>query len=109
MNYEWKIAELYAKDEQVNDVVLKDVVVKVKWVKIGTDENGNVGKFFGTSTLTISDTTSFVEFNSLTQYQVVSWIESLITVEEAEQINKAIQEEIDKNAKAVKQKLIPWG
>ena len=70
--YTWKVTNLKVKNEDSN----KDSVVQVQWQKIGTDNNGNIGTFNGStpfSSLNIPEGQSFVPFKKLTEETILGW------------------------------------
>jgi hypothetical protein len=107
MKYDWKIKEIVKKDFSNKE----NVIYKVFWEKIGTDENGNVGKAQG-STLFNADKLNyneFVEYDNLTEELVLGWILDTITESYDKRLNKKILNRIEqiKNP-SIKVSEFPW-
>ncbi len=87
---------------------VENAVVQTYWEKIGTDENGNEGKFVGATPFPQSsiDAENFVPFDKLTEELVLSWIQAVVVDSYEEHVNNQIQKQID--AKVVKQPTLPW-
>ena len=107
MKYDWKIKEIVKKDFSNKE----NVIYKVFWEKIGTDENGNVGKAQG-STLFNADKLNyneFVEYDNLTEELVLGWILDTITESYDKRLNKKILNRIEqiKNP-STKVSEFPW-
>ena len=107
ITYTWKVTNLKVKNEDSN----KDSVVQVQWQKIGTDTNGNVEAFNGStsfSSLNIPEGQSFVPFEKLTEDIILGWIQSTINSEYDKHINTIISERIDIKSNAITDKPLPW-
>jgi hypothetical protein len=107
MKYDWKIKEIVKKDFSNRE----NVIYKVFWEKIGTDENGNIGKAQG-STLFNTDKVNyneFVEYDNLTEELVLRWILDTITESYDKRLNKKILNRIEqiKNP-STKVSEFPW-
>jgi hypothetical protein len=107
MKYDWKIKEIVKKDLSNKE----NVIYKVFWEKIGTDENGNIGKAQG-STLFNTDKVSydeFVEYDNLTEELVLGWILDTISESYDKRLNKKISNRIEqiKNP-STKVSEFPW-
>ncbi len=107
MKYDWKIKEIVKKDFSNKE----NVIYKVFWEKIGTDENGNVGKAQG-STLFNADKLNyneFVEYDNLTEELVLGWILDTITESYDKRLNRKILNRIEqiKNP-STKVSEFPW-
>jgi hypothetical protein len=107
MKYNWKIKEIVKKDLSNKE----NVIYKVFWEKIGTDENGNVGKAQG-STLFNTDKVNyneFVEYDNLTEELVLGWILDTISESYDKRLNKKISNRIEqiKNP-STKVSEFPW-
>ncbi len=109
MNYQWKIKKLVKKDFDS----FSDVVVKIYWEKIGTDENNNSASYRNTTTFDLS----LVDFDKLINYQdlkediVVGWIQDSLTKVQHDRINKRIEERLKKlsgSYSTVSSKEFPW-
>ena len=93
MEYSWKIKEIIKKDIEDKE----NVVYKVFWEKIGTDENGNVGSAHGSSLFNTDKIgyDGFVEYDNLTEELVLEWILDTITESYDKRLNKKISNRID--------------
>ena len=97
LTYEWKLTGLRKQNsENVNDAV-----VGTQWKLTGTDEDGNQGTFSGATPFNINEvnTESFIEYSSLTEAQVLSWVKnhvsgSNVSTNYMEHINGVILKEI---------------
>ena len=101
MNYTWTISRIGRKDvTNSNGDVLSDAIVMVKWKKTGTDADGNVGVYLGTSTLDPSNTSSgdFVGFDSVTTDNILTWVQSQISDSFMQKIDNVIADQIDNSA-----------
>ncbi len=109
MTYSWTIISFETRDV-VNDAAasLADAVVSVKWKRDGVDSGGATGSVLGYTVLAAESTAEgdFVAFSSLTESQVVNWIESAIGSDKLAEYNTAIQAKINKQGG--KKKSPPW-
>lgn len=113
MEYTWKITQL--TKQNTND--LDNVIIGTRWEVTGTDEDGFSGTFVGATPfdLTTVDPDSFTPYDSLTENQVIGWIQTKVSSSAAtgywdhisERIDAAISSE--KNIKvAVEKDELPW-
>lgn len=107
ITYTWKVVGLRKKN--VGD--LSDVVIGVRWTKIGTDENGNFGKWNGVTHLLSADVdpNNFVDFSNLTEEIVLSWVKPTVVGQYEQHIREVIEKEIarQKNPE-VEVTELPW-
>lgn len=109
MEYTWKIKKIIKKD--FDD--LKNVVAKIYWEKIGTDENGNSASYRNTTTfnLDLVDFNKLIGYQSLTEEIVIGWIQSSLNNTQIDRINKKIEQKLEKSLDsydAVSSKEFPW-
>jgi hypothetical protein len=106
ITYTWKVTGVKTK----NEGSFSDAVVQTYWEKIGTDENGNEGKFSGATPFTTSglDQSAFVSFNELTEEIVLAWIKSVVVGSYEEHVNNQIQKQIDQKINSVTEQSLPW-
>ena len=107
MEYNWKIKEIIKKD--VEDK--KNVVYKVFWEKIGTDEEGNVGSAHGSSLFNTDKVgyNEFVGYDNLTEELVLEWILDTITESYDKRLNKKILNRIEQTKNpSTKVSEFPW-
>ena len=107
ITYTWKVTGLKTRAEQDTN----DVVVQTYWEKIGTDEDGNTGKFSGATPFKPAtiDPNNFVPFSELTEEMVIGWIQNIVVGQYAEHVNGIIQKEIDRKRNPVTEPSLPWG
>ena len=100
MNYTWRIDTVGTRN-QVNHegATLTDAIVEIRWVKVGTDDDGNVGEYVSTTHVdaTTTPAADFIAYSDLTKSNLVSWIESSIPADEMNTINQAIARKIEKS------------
>jgi hypothetical protein len=112
MEYTWKITQL--TKQNVND--LDNVIIGTRWECIGTDEDGYSGTFTGATPFDLAtvDPDSFTPYDSLTESQVLGWIQSKVSGSAMgywDHISERIQKHIDseKNIRiAVDADALPW-
>lgn len=106
VTYTWAVTALRTAtiDEQ------PDFVVHVRWEKIGTDENGNTGKFAGATPLqeTVDPNGNFVPFAQLTEEMVIGWIQAVVVDSYEEHVNGQIQRQINEKIHQVAEPDLPW-
>lgn len=108
ITYTWKVTGL-RKIESSGD--LDNVVIGTRWEKIGTDENGNEGKFVGATPFKPSDVdpNSFVDWNNLTEEVVLSWIKPVVVGTYEDHVNEQIAKQIrDKKSPVTEVQHMPW-
>lgn len=108
LTYTWKVTELFHTTEGVNN----QSVVNVRWEKIGTDENGNVGIFAGATPFSSVNTENFIPFDQLTEEIVLGWVKDHIEEHDSEDhINEQLQRELDERIELianVEDDALPW-
>lgn len=106
ITYTWKVTGLKVRDEGEH----KNAVVQTYWEKIGTDENGNEGKFSGATPFSAANVPvgSFVPFEELTEEIVLGWIQSVVVGQYEQHVNGQIQKQIDSLVNPIKQESLPW-
>lgn len=109
MNYSWEIVKFETRDQtNAEGATLSGAVVKIKWKRSGVDADGNTATVLGYTTLSAESVAAgeFVPFESLTESNVVGWLESAISAEKLTEYNNAIQEKI--NSKNSVERAVPW-
>ena len=104
MDYTWTVSRIGRKDvTNANGDVLTDAIVMVKWKKTGTDADGNVGVYLGTSTLDPVNTSigDFISLDSGTTDNLLSWVQSGISESFMEKIDAVIADQIVKDELAI--------
>ena len=76
MSHTWKVAAL---DYAVSQDGLSNVVTTVHWTCSKEDENGNSGYAYGSHGLPAPDPSNFVEWDSLDEFTVLSWMTADMT------------------------------
>jgi hypothetical protein len=108
ITYTWKVTGLKVQNVSENK---ENAVVQTYWEKIGTDENGNEGKFSGATPFTPDPTDNsgpFVPFDQLTEENVLDWIKSIVVGDYERHVNEKIQEQIDLKINPVTEPSLPW-
>lgn len=109
MTYTWKVTGMKVKD-QVNEdgVTLSNVVVQTYWTKTLTTEDGRSATFDGALPFTAETVSEgeFVSFENLTEETVLSWIQEALVPGVEEEINKRLQEILDKAEQ--REVALPW-
>lgn len=109
MQYTWKIKKMIKKDFDHS----KNVVSKIYWEKIGTDENGNSASYRNTTIfdLDLVDFNEIIDYDNLTEEMVIDWIQSSLNDTQMNRINKKIEQKLEKlldSYDAVSSKEFPW-
>lgn len=106
MEYTWKIDHISVK----NAGDLKDAVYRVHWFKMGTDEEGNTGRFYGATEFDHStlDPDAFVPFDEITEELMISWIQSKITPELDDHYNNLIAKDLEGRKNPERAVMAPW-
>jgi hypothetical protein len=90
MEYVWKVTKLkrYTTD------IVENAVIETYWEITGTDENGNIGTFSGTTSFDLDiDLENFIPYEELTEEQILSWIQTAVAGIEW-QVEKSIADQI---------------
>ena len=88
INYNWKFPVM----ECQNKGSLEKIVVLIHWI-FEAEKNDVKSNIYGTTSLSLPTEENFTPYEKLTKEQVVSWIESILNVEEMKQnLNKKIEE-----------------
>jgi hypothetical protein len=109
--YKWEVTGLKVKDQlNADSVILANSVCQTYWKVTGTDVDGNEGSFSGATQFN-SDNCSiedFVAFESLSEVQVLSWIQNIVDNDASYKthIDSQIQKRID--AVAITEAIMPW-
>ena len=79
LTYEWKLTGLTKSNPTA--LGLENVIIGTRWQVIGTDENGNTGTFSGATPLNLEtvDPDNFTPYDSLTESQVLGWIQEIVS------------------------------
>jgi hypothetical protein len=107
ITYTWKITGLKTREIAGTP----GAVVQTYWEKIGTDEEGNEGKFSGATPFTPDPTDTsgpFIPFEDLTEQDVIGWIQTVVVGSYEEHVNGKIQEQIDAKKSPIVDAPMPW-
>lgn len=107
ITYTWKITEIHTK----NSANTIGIIVQTRWEKIGTDENGNTGTFIGSTPFNFNPTTqnsTFTPLEQLSEIEVLTWIQAVVTGEYEKHVNQYILEVIQEMASPKTMVEIPW-
>ena len=87
ITYSWNINRMYTKPS-LNS--LTNVIHIVDWSYIGTDEDNNKAYMQMPTPLPEPSDENFIPYNSITKEMVISWLESILNIEDLQQgiINK---------------------
>jgi hypothetical protein len=99
MNYTWKILRLGTQDHTNNDgEILNDAIVYIKWKKIGTVADHDPVEYLGTTKLNVDalPAADFVHLDSVTEADIISWVQEELSVDTVAAINKTLQARLDK-------------
>ena len=72
LNYTWTLGDIKLQ----NQGPLSNVIIHATWTVTGTDANNNSGTHTGSIPLPAPEANTFVQFTSLTQNNVIGWIQS---------------------------------
>lgn len=106
ITYTWKVTGL----KTANDGDTENFVFQTYWEKIGTDEQGNQGKFVGATPFKKNpNQTDFVPFDQLTEEVVLGWIQAEVVGGYADHVNARIREQLEAKRVVVNKPEFPWG
>jgi hypothetical protein len=99
MQYTWEVTGLKTTEG--------GGVVQTYWKKVGTDENGNTGTFSGATPFDVDPTDpNYIPFESLTEEDVLGWIQAVVVGSYEEHVNGQIQKQI--NEQTIVDAAMPW-
>lgn len=104
MEYTWKVTGVKTRIEEG----FEGVVFQTFWQKVGTDADGNEGTFSGATPLQFTPSENFTPFDQLTEEQILSWIQPLVTGEYEKHVNAQIQKQINIKKADVQEPPLPW-
>jgi hypothetical protein len=113
LTYTWKIRSLKKQDDPSAE--LNDIIVQTHWECTGTDSAGNSGTFSGATPFEPDqvDPDDFTTYENLTETQVLSWIQAVVTNNPGYKlhIDEQIQKQIDAIVRPmveVQSDALPW-
>ena len=112
-NFVWKITGL----KKANTGDLSDIIIGTNWTVTATDTDANIdGTFTGATPFTLNtvDPDNFTPYESLTESQVLSWIQTSVSSSATGywgHITERIQKQIDEKKYSIAQVMeveLPW-
>jgi len=94
MNYSFLITDLVLSDNLIEGV--DKIVHKVKWTYFGEDSNGNRSAINSESLLSVP-TENIIEFDQLSESDVIDWVEREIGPDQISSYNQEIKSNIVKD------------
>jgi hypothetical protein len=106
ITYTWKITSLKVKNEEVHS----NAVVQVLWEKTGTDANGNIGTFMGSTPFTSNDVPvgDFIPVEQLSEEIVLNWIKSIVIEDYELHVNNQILKQIENAINPIVEYIFQW-
>jgi hypothetical protein len=80
--YTWSINEMHIKPS-LNG--LTNIIHIIDWSYIGTDEDNNTASVGLPITLPEPSEENFIPYNNITKEMVISWLESILNIEDLQQ------------------------
>ena len=109
MNYTWKVVGLVKKNEPNHP----NTIVNVRWQKIGTDAEGNIGFFEGATPFILDPSSqNFIAYEDLTEQVLLDWVKPKVVNDYEAHVNGRIQHMIDQElleSGTVEESDLPWG
>jgi hypothetical protein len=96
--YAWKIDKLYTKNIVLNNITYTNVILRIEATLIGTSETVGSINVDGSFDLDMDVTgidSSFIEYESITEAHVKTWIENKVGSATINEIKQGIEKEID--------------
>jgi hypothetical protein len=115
ITYTWKIDMMHTQSK----MGVENAVTEIHWSKTGTDATGSTGRYPGCTKFNLEEIAAlsasgnFTPLNSLTEAQVLNWIQATITDEDMAFIDIQIQASIDqgkvpKTSTSIDSNSFPW-
>ena len=101
----WKITNM---ERIVKHNEQDDVVCNVHYYAYDSDENDWYGYCFGNCFLDLSNISGFVDYQSLTEEQVVQWVKDWHTPEQVQSIEDGIAQVIEEKRYTRRELGLPW-
>lgn len=93
INYNYSINTV----KKINENGFENAVVQVYWSLVGTNESGQTGRVYGTSTFSTNELNSnedFIPFDQVSDETIVSWIQNSVSEEQDSHMKNTIQQQI---------------
>lgn len=97
INYTWKVTGIKTQNViNLDGATLADAVVQTYWRVVGVDEHGHEGAFAGATPLSADNVpeASFIPLSSLTEEQVLGWIQTQVYANYWDHVQERINEKI---------------
>jgi len=104
ITYTWKVTGIKTKP----DSAAPDAIYQTYWEKIGTDENGNVGRFAGATPLQFEENDVFIPLAEVTEEMVIGWIQEHVVGDYEQHVNDRIAQQIAEQAVPLTDSAMPW-
>ena len=85
-----------------------NVVTNLHWDCTDEDEAGNAGRIYGSVGVQTDDLSDFTEWAAITKDQAVQWTKDTLGAESVEQIEQAVQQQIQALAEPIMYRGRPW-
>ncbi len=86
----------------------KNVVFMIRWECLAFDEKYNASAN-GTQTLSLNDSTSFIDYKDLTEAIVMSWFKTALGLDSVNAIEQSVTERLEKQkTPAIVSLPLPW-
>lgn len=73
----------------------QDVVYRIHWRLLGSDDSGNFSEVYGVVNIPTADLTTFTEFQDLTHDQVQEWVEANLGTERVKELRLLVERKIN--------------
>jgi hypothetical protein len=105
--YEWSVTAI--KKATSGDI--NNAIIGTNWKVICTDEDGNTGEFSGATPFDLNaiDTENFIEYQNLTETQVLDWIKNTVSGSSSTNYWNHIQGQMDKQIDKTKLSYVEVG
>jgi hypothetical protein len=103
--YTWIIQKLVEHSPESGN---EKIVHSVEWTLKGEDAAGNTVDLPGVTAIPYDETADFTEYSSLTELQIISWIETNTDAESLEIHRKNIDNQLLGAAARLSQTKLPW-
>jgi hypothetical protein len=92
ITYTWKIIGL----EKQNYNNLEDIVVRLNWVKTGTNEDGVSGSFYSGTVFEVDTVNpqAFISYENLTEEKALEWVQTMVYGQAENYVNGEIFKKI---------------
>lgn len=86
-----------------------DVVTNVFWYCSDSDADGNYGFSFGNQQLNTDNITDFVDYNTLTESQVIQWVKDGLTADgNLDSVEQSVAQGVEQGLYTLRHQGVPW-